>query len=120
MQVRRGAAAVIGQAPEHHRATAGGPRPGADAGRPSSAGPHGSASAGQPSALNGKVKRVTSPRFRFVIRLPGIPLRIRDRIAAVIFGALVILVTVMFMWTLRQAWAVHKLQRGDGRKHLVH
>jgi membrane peptidoglycan carboxypeptidase len=43
-----------------------------------------------------------------------IPARPRDRIAAVIFGALVVLTAVTLTWTLRQAWAVHKLRRGVG------
>ena len=43
-----------------------------------------------------------------------IPARPRDRIAAVIFAALVILAAVSLAWTLRQAWAVHKLRRGVG------
>ncbi len=43
-----------------------------------------------------------------------IPPRIRDRIAAVVFGVLVIMTAVTLMWTLRQAWAVHKLHRGVG------
>jgi len=38
----------------------------------------------------------------------------RDRIAAGIFSTLVVLVAVSFTWTLREAWAVHKLQRGVG------
>jgi penicillin-binding protein 1A len=42
------------------------------------------------------------------------PSRFRDRIAAVIFGALVVLVAVSLTWTLREAWAVHKLRRGVG------
>ena len=44
----------------------------------------------------------------------AIPPRIRDRIAAVVFGVLVIMTAVTLMWTLRQAWAVHKLHRGVG------
>jgi 1A family penicillin-binding protein len=43
-----------------------------------------------------------------------IPPRLRDRIAAAIFGLLVIVTAVTLTWTLRQAWAVHKLQRGVG------
>ena len=43
-----------------------------------------------------------------------IPARPRDRIAAVIFGALVVLTAVTLTWTLREAWAVHKLRRGVG------
>jgi penicillin-binding protein 1A len=42
------------------------------------------------------------------------PSRFRDRIAAIIFGALVVLVAVSLTWTLREAWAVHKLRRGVG------
>ena len=38
----------------------------------------------------------------------------RDRIAAVIFGTLVILTAISATWTLRQAWAVYKLRRGVG------
>ena len=44
----------------------------------------------------------------------NIPVRTRDRIAAVIFGSLVILTALTLTWTLRQAWAVHKLRRGVG------
>jgi 1A family penicillin-binding protein len=43
-----------------------------------------------------------------------IPVRVRDRIAAVIFGSLVVLTAVTLTWTLREAWAVHKLRRGVG------
>jgi len=43
-----------------------------------------------------------------------LPSRVRDRVAAIIFGILVVIVAVSFTWTLRQAWAVHKLQRGVG------
>jgi 1A family penicillin-binding protein len=43
-----------------------------------------------------------------------IPSRPRDRIAAVIFTSLVVLAAVTLVWTLRQAWAVHKLRRGVG------
>ena len=43
-----------------------------------------------------------------------LPVRTRDRIAAVIFGALVVLTAISLTWTLRQAWAVHKLRRGVG------
>jgi 1A family penicillin-binding protein len=49
-----------------------------------------------------------------VIRRITVSRRLRDRIAAVIFGGLVILTAVTLTWTLRQAWAVHKLQRGVG------
>ncbi|HEX6973152.1 MAG TPA: PBP1A family penicillin-binding protein [Vicinamibacterales bacterium] len=42
------------------------------------------------------------------------PRRIRDRIAAVIFGTLVVLTAITLTWTLRQAWAVYKLRRGVG------
>ncbi len=49
-----------------------------------------------------------------MIRRLTIPRRVRDRIAAVIFGALVVLTAVALAWTLRQAWAVHKLRRGVG------
>jgi len=44
----------------------------------------------------------------------SIPRRLRDRIAAIVFGVLVVAIAVTFMWTLRQAWAVHKLHRGVG------
>ena len=40
--------------------------------------------------------------------------RIRDRIAAVIFAALVVLSAVVVTWTLRQAYAVSRLKRGVG------
>ena len=43
-----------------------------------------------------------------------IPPRPRDRIAAIVFGALVVLTAISLTWTLRQAWAVHKLRRGVG------
>ena len=43
-----------------------------------------------------------------------IPARTRDRIAAIIFGTLVVLTAMTLTWTLRQAWAVHKLRRGVG------
>jgi 1A family penicillin-binding protein len=49
-----------------------------------------------------------------VIRRLTISRRVRDRIAAVIFGALVVLTAVALTWTVRQAWAVHKLRRGVG------
>ncbi len=42
------------------------------------------------------------------------PSRLRDRVAAAVFGILVVVVAVSFTWTLREAWAVHKLQRGVG------
>jgi 1A family penicillin-binding protein len=42
------------------------------------------------------------------------PARTRDRVATLIFGLLVVLVAVSFTWTVRQAWAVHKLRRGVG------
>ena len=42
------------------------------------------------------------------------PTRLRDRIAAAIFGSLVVLTAVTLTWTLREAWAVHKLRRGVG------
>ncbi len=44
----------------------------------------------------------------------SIPRRRRDRIAAIVFGVLVVATAVTFTWTLRQAWAVHKLHRGVG------
>ena len=43
-----------------------------------------------------------------------IPARVRDRIAAVIFGVLVILTTIGVTWMLRQGWAVYQLRRGVG------
>ena len=43
-----------------------------------------------------------------------IPARPRDRVAAIVFGALVVLTAITLTWTLRQAWAVHKLRRGVG------
>jgi penicillin-binding protein 1A len=43
-----------------------------------------------------------------------LPARVRDRIAAVIFGTLVVLTAISLTWTLREAWAVHKLRRGVG------
>ena len=42
------------------------------------------------------------------------PRRVRDRVAAAIFGTLVVLTAVALTWTLRQAWAVQKLHRGVG------
>ncbi len=42
------------------------------------------------------------------------PRRLRDRIAAVIFGTLVVFTAIALTWTLRQAWAVYKLRRGVG------
>ena len=44
----------------------------------------------------------------------SIPRRVRDRVAAVIFGGLVVLTAVGLTWTLRQGWAVYKLTRGVG------
>ncbi len=49
-----------------------------------------------------------------MIRGLRIPVRLRDRIAGVIFGLLVVSSAVALTWTLREAWAVHKLQRGVG------
>ena len=43
-----------------------------------------------------------------------LPARSRDRIAAAVFGVLVVLTAVTLTWTLREAWAVHKLRRGVG------
>ena len=54
-----------------------------------------------------KIPPLTIPRPNF----PGLT---RDRIAAVIFGTLVVLTAISFAWTLRQAWAVYKLRRGVG------
>jgi 1A family penicillin-binding protein len=42
------------------------------------------------------------------------PAGTRDRVATLIFSLLVVLVAVSFTWTVRQAWAVHKLRRGVG------
>ena len=42
------------------------------------------------------------------------PSRLCDRIAAAVFGTLVVLTAVTLTWTLREAWAVHKLRRGVG------
>jgi penicillin-binding protein 1A len=49
-----------------------------------------------------------------VIRWISVPPRVRNRIAAAIFGVLVVATAVSLTWTLRQAWAVHKLRRGVG------
>lgn len=49
-----------------------------------------------------------------MIRRINVPRRLRDRIAAGIFGVLVVVTAVTLTWTLRQAWAVHKLRRGVG------
>src|SRR5215210_1887532 len=38
----------------------------------------------------------------------------RDRIAAVIFGTLVVVSAIVVAWTVRQAYVVHKLRRGVG------
>jgi penicillin-binding protein 1A len=38
----------------------------------------------------------------------------RDRIAAVVFGTLVVLSAIAVTWTVRQAYVVHKLRRGVG------
>ena len=46
--------------------------------------------------------------------LVTIPIKWRDRIAAAIFGSLVVLTAITLTWTLREAWAVHKLRRGVG------
>ena len=51
---------------------------------------------------------------RLNIPRPNVPRLTRDRVAAVIFGTLVVLTTISFAWTLRQAWAVYKLRRGVG------
>lgn len=48
------------------------------------------------------------------MRWPSMSRRVRDRIAAVVFGALVVFTAVSMTWTLRQAWAVYKLRRGVG------
>lgn len=43
-----------------------------------------------------------------------LPRRVRDRIAAVLFGALVVFTAVVLTWILRQGYAVHRLTRGVG------
>jgi 1A family penicillin-binding protein len=43
-----------------------------------------------------------------------LPRRVRDRIAAVVFGALVVFTAVVLTWILRQGYAVHRLTRGVG------
>ena len=48
------------------------------------------------------------------MRWPSLSRRTRDRIAAAIFGTLVVLTAITLTWTLRQAWAVYKLRRGVG------
>ena len=48
------------------------------------------------------------------MRWPPVPRHIRDRIAAVVFGALVIFTAIALTWTLRQGWAVYRLRRGVG------
>ena len=40
--------------------------------------------------------------------------RLRDRIAAGIFGVLVVVTAIGVTWTLKQAWAVYRLKRGVG------
>ena len=45
------------------------------------------------------------------MKLPGIT---RDRVAAAVFVALVVLTVISATWTLRQAWGVYKLGRGVG------
>jgi penicillin-binding protein 1A len=42
------------------------------------------------------------------------PTRVRDRVAAVIFGALVVLTAIGLTWLMRQGWAVYQLRRGVG------
>ncbi len=42
------------------------------------------------------------------------PHRIRDRLAGVVFAALVVLSVVSLVWLLRQGYAVHRLTRGVG------
>ncbi len=44
----------------------------------------------------------------------SIPRHLRDRVAAVIFVGLVVMTALGLTWTLRQAWAIHRLQRGVG------
>ncbi len=48
------------------------------------------------------------------MRWPSVSRRLRDRIAAVIFGLLVVCTVIGLAWTLRQAWAVYGLRRGVG------
>ena len=43
-----------------------------------------------------------------------LPRRVRDRIAAVLFGALIVFTAVVLTWILRQGYAVHRLTRGVG------
>ncbi len=49
-----------------------------------------------------------------MIRAIRLPVGVRDRIAGLVFGVLVVLSAIAFTWTVREAWAVHKLQRGVG------
>ena len=42
------------------------------------------------------------------------PRALRDRIAALIFGILVVVAAFAVTWMLRQGYAVHKLTRGVG------
>ncbi|MBK5297286.1 MAG: hypothetical protein JJE40_09015 [Vicinamibacteria bacterium] len=51
-----------------------------------------------------------------MIRRLTIPTGLRDRIAAVIFGTLVVLTALALTWALREAWAVYKLRRGVGAR----
>ncbi|MEP6915651.1 MAG: PBP1A family penicillin-binding protein, partial [Acidobacteriota bacterium] len=48
------------------------------------------------------------------MRLISIPVPVRDRIAAIIFGTLVVCTAIALTWTLRESWAVYKLRRGVG------
>ena len=48
------------------------------------------------------------------MKLFDVPVAIRDRIAAAVFGILVVATAISLTWTLREAWAVHKLRRGVG------
>ncbi|MCA1559318.1 MAG: PBP1A family penicillin-binding protein [Acidobacteria bacterium] len=43
-----------------------------------------------------------------------LPRRVRDRIAAVLFSALIVFTAVVLTWILRQGYAVHRLTRGVG------
>ena len=44
---------------------------------------------------------------------------IRDRVAAVVFGTLVVVTAVGVTWTLRQAYAVYRLTRGVGSRAIA-
>ena len=44
----------------------------------------------------------------------NLPAGFRDRVAAVFFACLVIVTSLVVVWTMRHGWAVYKLQRGVG------